>query len=97
MIKQGAKLVENADDILEEFDFFKKPIQGRDVPGEASDRSPEMDEPERKIYELIGAYPMHIDRIVRMTDLDAGEISSILMQMELKGIVKQLPGKMFVR
>jgi DNA processing protein len=97
LIKQGAKLVENADDILEEFDFFKKPVLGRDVPGEASDSSPEMDEPERKIYELIGAYPMHIDRIVRMTDLDAGEISSILMQMELKGLIKQLPGKMFVR
>ncbi len=97
LIKQGAKLVENADDILEEFDFFKKPIQGRDVSGEAPDSSPEMDEPERKLYELIGNYPMHIDRIVRMTDLDAGEISSLLLQMELKGLIKQLPGKMFVR
>jgi DNA processing protein len=97
LIKQGAKLVENADDILEEFDFFKKPVQGGAVSGEASASSPDMNETERKLYDLVGSYPMHIDRIVRMTDLDAGEISSTLMQMELKGLIKQLPGKMFVR
>ena len=56
-----------------------------------------MDESERKIYELIGNYPMHVDQIVRLGNMDAGEVLSILMQMELKGIVKQLPGKMFVR
>ena len=42
-------------------------------------------------------YPMHIDQIGRLGDMDPGGILSTLMKMELKGIVKQLPGKMFVR
>jgi DNA processing protein len=97
LIKQGAKLVENADDILDEFEFFHRPLKGPDMKGEASERSPKMDEYERKIYELMEDYPVHIDKIVRMSNLDAGEVLSHLMKMELKGIVKQLAGKMFVR
>jgi DNA processing protein len=56
-----------------------------------------MDEIERKIYEIIGDYPIHIDEIGRMGDFEANEVLSILMKMELKGLVKQLPGKMFLR
>ncbi|MBW2114838.1 MAG: DNA-protecting protein DprA [Deltaproteobacteria bacterium] len=58
---------------------------------------PDMDEHERKIYEIIEGYPLHIDEIVRLGGMDAGEALGILMRMELKGIVRQLPGKMFVR
>jgi len=56
-----------------------------------------MDESEKKVYEIIGDYPIHVDQIVREGDMEAGEVLSVLMQMELKGMVKQLPGKMFVR
>ena len=97
LIKQGAKLVENADDIIDEFEFAQKYIENSNIPTHTLDTPPNMSEPERKIYEIIGHYPVHIDQIVRTGGMDAGEVSSILMQMELKGIVKQLPGKMFVR
>ena len=56
-----------------------------------------MDDMQKKLYDMICDYPIHIDQIVRQGDMDAGEVSSILMEMELKGLVKQLPGKMFVR
>ena len=97
LIKQGAKLVENAEDILEEFGVPGLPVQDREASTGTSEAIVHMDESERKIYELIGNYPMHVDQIVRLGNMDAGEVLSILMQMELKGIVKQLPGKMFVR
>ena len=97
LIKQGAKLIENADDILEEFEFGDKPAKRSDVLTGTTDVPPDMGKSERKVYEIIGDYPVHIDQIVRTGDMDAGEVLSILMQMELKGIVKQLPGKMFVR
>ncbi|MCP4629107.1 MAG: hypothetical protein GY850_37225, partial [bacterium] len=58
---------------------------------------PHMNESEEKIYEILSNYPMHIDQIVRQGDMDAGKVSSILMKMELTGLVKQLAGKMFVR
>jgi DNA processing protein len=57
----------------------------------------ELEESERKILEVVGAYPIHIDEILRSACLDAAEGSSLLMKMELKGVLKQLPGKMFVR
>jgi DNA processing protein len=97
LIKQGAKLIENADDILDEFGFGGSYLQGVDVLKESGNTFPEMDDSERKIYEIIGDYPVHIDQIVRIGNMDAGEVLGILMKMELKGAIKQLPGKMFVR
>ncbi len=96
LIKQGAKLIENADDVLEEFGFMG---YGQDIydRGSALHTPADMDQFEKKIYEIIGDYPIHIDDIGRMGDFDPGQLLSILMKMELKGLVRQLPGKMFVR
>ena len=97
LIKQGAKLIENADDILDEVGLSYKYTRDADVLRGISNKPPQMDESERKIYEIIGDYPMHIDQIVRIGEMDAGEVLSILLRMELNGFVKQLPGKMFIR
>lgn len=97
LIKQGAKLIENADDILGEFGFFNTPTLDRNGMRGTSGVPPNMSETENKIYEIIGDYPMHIDEIGRMVHMDAGGVLSSLMKMELNGIIKQLPGKMFVR
>ena len=97
LIKQGAKLIENADDILDEFGFHRGAAQESNGLREPAGELFEMDELQKKLYDIICDYPIHIDQIVRKGDMDAGEVSSILMEMELKGLVKQLPGKMFVR
>ena len=97
LIKQGAKLIENADDILDEFGLSDRRIEKSGVLRDTSATPLDMGESERKIYEIIGDYPMHIDQIARLGQMDAGDVSSILMKMELKGIVQQLLGKMFVR
>jgi DNA processing protein len=95
LIKQGARLVENADDILDElglnYDHIPKSDSFKEAP------APPLEEDEKKVYGMIGDYPVHIDEIAREGKLEPGEASSILMKMELKGLVRQLPGKMFVR
>ena len=97
LIKQGAKLIENADDILDEFSRGDRGVEESDVLRSSPIEPLDMDESERKIFEIISDYPMHIDQIGRLGGMDPGGILSALMKMELKGIVKQLPGKMFVR
>jgi DNA processing protein len=95
LIKQGARLIETADDVLEElglnYDFVPKKDTFKERP------TPPLDDPEKAVYDLIGDYPIHIDQIARQGNLEPGEASSILMKLELKGIIRQLPGKMFVR
>lgn len=95
LIKQGARLIENSDDILDElglnYPYIPKTDTFKDQP------MPPLDEYERTIYDIIGDYPIHIDQIARLSNLKPGEVSSTLMRMELKGIVRQLPGKTFVR
>ena len=96
LIKQGACLAEKADDVLEELGFPEnfaksghKKIQNIGFP-------PNLDAREKKIYEILSDYPVHMDQIMRKGEFEAGEAASILMEMELKGLIKQLPGKMFV-
>lgn len=97
LIKQGAKLVENADDILDEFGFGDRLSQKNHFFEGMGDTLPELSNSEKRIYEILGDYPMHIDEIVRLGEMDVGEVSSILMGLELKGLARQLMGKRFVR
>jgi DNA processing protein len=93
LIKEGAKLVESSEDILEEI----LPQWRRE--GEATPRGegPERDltEEERILYERLGETPLHIDELIRESQFDPGKVSSVLLNLELKGLVSQWPGKCF--
>ena len=98
LIKQGAKLVENAQDVLEELAAFidaPKLIKHQD-PNRKAQSLALMTPEELVVYKLISPYPEHIDTIVRKARIEPGKLLSILLQLELNGMVKQLPGKRFV-
>lgn len=97
LIKQGAKLVETADDILEEFRFKKDALRHETGMSETAESVHGMDDFEKKIFDILSDYPLHLDDIARSSGMDSGVVSSILMKLELKGVIKQLPGKIFVR
>lgn len=95
LIKQGACLIENADDILEALGMNYPSVPKTDT---FMEMTPEgMDDAESALYNIIGDYPVHIDQIAREGKMTPGEVSSLLTKMELKGLIRQLPGKMFVR
>ncbi|MGD8448384.1 MAG: hypothetical protein PVF36_04050 [Desulfobacterales bacterium] len=49
------------------------------------------------MFEALGPYPLHIDDLARKLSMKPGKLSSILLQLELKGTVLQSPGKLFSR
>jgi DNA processing protein len=95
LIKQGAKLVEHAEDVLEEYGWIGSV---RTRPAEPESPPADLSGPERVVYERLGDYPLHLDEIVRGAGgLDAGTVAGILLKLELQGLVRQHQGKMFTR
>lgn len=91
LIKQGAKLVDCVEDILEELPGRERLSEGAPLfqpPPRTFSLSPK----EAAIYELLVRSPLHIDQIISQTELTAGEVSSMLLHLELKGAVTTLPG-----
>ena len=50
----------------------------------------------RLLMEQIGTDPLHVDDLCRLTDLETSLILSLLLQMEIEGLVEQLPGMRYV-
>ncbi|MBI2877401.1 MAG: DNA-protecting protein DprA [Candidatus Tectomicrobia bacterium] len=97
LIKLGAKLVEGVEDILEELPpEFLKGLRDRLIPQEER-RPPELSPEEASIVQAIPEEGGHIDLIIRNSQLLPSQVSGILVMLELKGLVKQLPGKVFLR
>lgn len=95
LIKQGAKLVSCAEDILEEFNCLKEQAKKDKV--EKTDKSDAVDGEEGQIYDLISSQSVHLDELLEKTNLDIPRISDILLKLQLKKLIKQLPGKQFAR
>jgi DNA processing protein len=91
LIKQGAKLVDCVEDILE--DLPERVIVDNEAAREAATARPfSLTPKEAAIYEVLARAPLHIDDIITQTELTAAEVSSMLLHLELKGAVQSLPG-----
>ena len=96
LIKQGAKLVEHAQDIMEELSHMIKTPVGKDKSADNKiKRTFQLSPDERLVFETLEPYPVHIDDIARKLSIEVGRLSSILLQLELKDIAQQYPGKFF--
>ncbi len=102
LIREGAKLVENTYDILEEIlpqvNINSRTVEPSDERSqlEHSVKSEELNADEKAILKLIGKKPVHIDSLAADSDYQIRDILSILMSLELGGHVEQLPGKNFI-
>lgn len=89
LIQQGAKPILCIDDITEE---YGQPLQSK-----ASSPSVKMDGLEEKVFGFIQQDPIHIDMLLTKSKLPPAQVHSALLSLELKAVIKQLPGKTFVR
>jgi len=99
LIKQGAKLIGGVEDILTELS-----VQMKDIIREKKSRvvsreimPVELTAEEKRIFCLLKNDAQHIDELVMSSQTTTSQILPVLLNLELKKVVKQLPGKMFVR
>ena len=101
LIKQGAKLVETADDIIEELgallgslDTGKSASPDNDAKTESP---PEWDDDYQRLFEHLGYDPTPVDLLIQRSGLTAESVSSMLILLELDGYVAASPGGRYVR
>jgi DNA processing protein len=86
LIKQGAKLVESAQDVLEEFGGARAP-----------DPTPSGSGASHELLDRMGFDPFDIDELIARSGLTTEVVSAILLQLELEGKIASLPGGLYQR
>lgn len=98
LLKEGAKIVTQATDIMEEYGIEPEGQLTIDaLLGGESSYSGQLSALEAKIFSLISFDPVHIDEIIEQLRLPVAKAQATLTLLEMKGIIQQLPGKYFVR
>lgn len=85
----GARLVERAEDILEEFGL--RPRRARPA------TPPKLDGDDARIYGELSLTPQHIDRLAARCGMTAAAVAAVLTRLECAGVVAALPGRQFIR
>ncbi|PID71970.1 MAG: DNA-protecting protein DprA [Desulfobulbus propionicus] len=94
LIQQGAHLVNNAEDIIHELGFVTTGRLTREQ-GENTVSAPHLENEEETLLSFIDIYPVDIDTLLRLSGLNSNIIHSLLLQLELKGLIRQLPGQQY--
>ena len=95
LIRQGAKLVEGVDDIIEEI-----APQLLDRTGSATQRAPRVlpqnaSDATRTIFALLQENTLQVDQVIERTGMSAAQVLETLLDLELQGLLRQLPGKIY--
>lgn len=108
LIREGARLAESVDDVMDALGFVGEQL--REHAGAAAKEAARkaelplfdagnlnLSDEERLIYECLGREPQHIDQVIAETDLEAGKSNAAIISLRLKGLIRQLPGSLYMR
>lgn len=95
LIRQGAKLVETVEDIVEEIAPQLLALADAARPAAPRALPPDMGADARKIFAMIMEQPLQIDEVIQISGLSPAKVSEVLLDLEIRGFLRQLPGKRF--
>jgi DNA processing protein len=96
LLREGAKLVRHADDILEDLQALPALGLGPSTPPAPAGPPPNLDETQRRIWDALEERRT-VDELSRQMQLTLGELSRHLMTLELKKVIRRLPGNWYER
>ena len=97
LIREGAKLVETAQDVIDELGSLAGVCQPPGVASEAVPAPARLGAEYRQLLETMGFDPTSVDRLVERSGLTPAEVSSMLLQLELNGYIGPGPGGLYIR
>ena len=108
LLKEGARLIDSVEDIMEAIGYLGKQLESHvsEAAAMATDkvemplfdaRDLKLSSDERVVYNHLDKDPKHIEEIIAETALQPGSVNAALISLRLKGLIKQLPGSMFVK
>lgn len=93
LIKQGARLIEGAGDVLDELGMEKLfPAQTNDAGAKMK-----MSSEEETLYGLLSLEPVSLDELIIRSGFLPQKVMAALMYLEIKGLTRQLPGKFYIK
>jgi len=100
LIKQGAKLVENVGDILEGLlpqldESFQDQV--KNAASEPVQSPPNLSAEEKEVFDLVTDMPTSVDEVLAQAHFLPAEVMGILLALELKGVIQQMPGSCYIR
>ncbi len=108
LLKQGATLIESTEDVMEALGYIGEQLKNHTAAA-AKKASEKIETPlfdvgrlnlsdsERRVYDCLTKEPLHLDEIITSANLTPGSINASLISLQLKGLIKQLPGSLFIR
>jgi DNA processing protein len=97
LIRDGAQLVRHVDDILETLGPLTQPTRSPDGQTVLTPRELNLNERERSLLDLIPLEPGTVDEVLRASELDDARVLSTLTVLEMKRLIRRLPGGFVVR
>lgn len=97
LIRDGATLIRNVDDVLEALGPLVQPVQTGQQQEVRSPRELALSTQQRQILDLVTSEPQHLDEIIRAADIGSSRVLATLTVLEMKRMVKRLPGGLLVR
>lgn len=91
LIREGARLVRSADDVLEDLQIRRAPAQA------LTQQALPLDEDERRLLAVLTSVPQHIDDIAALSDSAVADVAGRLMMLELQGLVRNAGAQHYAR